>query len=71
LYLDHLKLSGALDAAVTPQCAYYTSEIIRNFIHVDQRRLGTGHTRYDKCEVNEHIALYISRRAIFMLLLMT
>jgi hypothetical protein len=59
LYLDHLRLPGALDVAVTPRCAYYTSEIIRNFIHADERRLGSGHTRYGKCEVNEHIALPI------------
>jgi hypothetical protein len=60
LYLDHLRLPGALDTAVTPRCAYYTSKIIRNFIHADERRLGSGHTRYGKCEVNEDITLPIS-----------
>jgi hypothetical protein len=58
--LTTLGSRGALDAPVTPRCAYYTLEIIRNFIHVDQRQLGSGHTRYGKCEVNEHIVLPIS-----------
>jgi hypothetical protein len=57
LYLDHLRFPGALDAALTPRCAYYTSEIIKNFIHVDERHLETGHTQYGKCEVNQHIFL--------------
>jgi hypothetical protein len=29
-------LPGTLDAAVTPHCAYYTSEVIMTFIHVDE-----------------------------------
>jgi hypothetical protein len=37
-------LPGALDATVTPRCAYYTSEVIKNFIHADERRLGSGNT---------------------------
>jgi hypothetical protein len=42
LYLDHLMVPSAFDAAATPRCAYYTSEIIRSFIHVDERKLGTS-----------------------------
>jgi hypothetical protein len=52
-------LTGALDVAITPRCVYYTLEVIRNFIHVDERRLSSGHTRYDKCEVNLYIVLPI------------
>jgi hypothetical protein len=59
LYLDHLMLPRVLDATITPRCAYYTSEVIRNFIHAEERRLGSGHTRYGKCEVNQYNVLYI------------
>jgi hypothetical protein len=51
LYLDHLMVPGVLDAAATPRCAYYTSEIIRSFIHAEERKLGTVPTRYGKCKV--------------------
>jgi hypothetical protein len=60
LYLDHLRLSRALNVIVTPRCAYYTSVIIKNFIRVDEMRLRSGHTRYGKCDVNQHIVLTIS-----------
>jgi hypothetical protein len=57
LYLDHLRLPGALNADLTPRYAYYTSKIIRNCIHEDERRLETGHTQYGKCEFIEHIVV--------------
>jgi hypothetical protein len=59
LYLDHLMLQGELDATITPRWAYYTSEVIMNFIHAGERRLGRGHTWYDKCEINLYIVLLI------------
>jgi hypothetical protein len=39
LYQDNLMVPGALDSAATPHCAYYTSKIIRSFIHANERKV--------------------------------
>jgi hypothetical protein len=57
-------LPGVLDAAVTPRCAYYTSKVIRNFIHEDDGRLSSGHARYGKCEINLYIVYDVTSAAI-------
>jgi hypothetical protein len=51
LYLDNLETITAVDPLSTPRCALYTSELNRNLHHEDERRLGTGPSRYDKCKV--------------------
>jgi hypothetical protein len=41
LYLDNLKTISVVDLLSTPRFALFTSELIRNLQHVDERRLGT------------------------------
>jgi hypothetical protein len=59
LYLDNLKTNTAIDPLCTPRCALYTSELIRNLQHGDERRVGTGPSRYGKCKVTHTYMTYI------------
>jgi hypothetical protein len=56
LYHDNLKTITDVDPLSTPRCALYTSELIQNLQHGDERRLGTGSSRYGKCKVSHNIA---------------
>jgi hypothetical protein len=39
----------AVDPLSKPQCALYTSELIRNLQQGDERRVGIGPSHYGKC----------------------